>query len=86
MFDILTLVKILGISEIKYKDEERLIKVRFPNFTGDQSRTMTVQQLKEEYKDYLIIDPSVGEQIDIEKLANFEDVEEVVAMPPIQGG
>lgn len=86
MFDILTLVKILGISGIKYKDEERLIKVRFPNFTGDQSRTMTIQQLKEEYKDYLIIDPSVGEQIDIEKLANIEDVEEVVAMPPIQGG
>lgn len=70
---------------IKNKNEERLIQVRFPNFSGDQSRKMTAQQLKEEYKDYLIIDPSVEKQVDLEKLANL-DIDEVVAMPPISGG
>lgn len=61
----------------------RKIKVTFPNYTGDESRMMTVQELKEDYKNYLIIDPNVGEQVDLEKLANLE---EVVAMPPIAGG
>lgn len=65
--------------------EKRLIKVRFPSDKGDEERMITVQQLKKEYKDYLIIDPSVGEQVDLEKLANL-DIDEVVAMPPIVGG
>lgn len=66
--------------------EERKIKVRFPSMAGDEDRMMTVQQLQQEYKNYLIIDPRVGEQIDLKKLANLEDIQEVVAMPPIAGG
>lgn len=65
--------------------EERKIKVRFPSMAGDEDRMMTVQQLQQEYKDYLIIDPRVGEQVDIRKLANLE-IDEIVAMPPISGG
>ena len=64
----------------------RLIDVRFPSMMGDTNRTMTIQELKEDYKDYLIIDPRVGEQIDLERLANLEDIREVVVMPPISGG
>ena len=67
-------------------DEERKIKVRFPSMAGDEDRMMTVQQLQQEYKDYLIIDPRVNEQVDLRKLANLEDIQEVVAMPPISGG
>ena len=52
----------------------------------DEDRMMTVQQLQQEYKDYLIIDPRVNEQVDLRKLANLEDIQEVVAMPPISGG
>lgn len=66
--------------------DERKIKVRFPSMAGDEDRMMTVQQLQQEYKYYLIIDPRVGEQVDLKKLANLEDIQEVVAMPPISGG
>lgn len=69
----------------KSNKEQRKIRVRFPNFAGDESREMTVQELRQEYKDYLIIDPKIGEQVDMKKLVNLE-IEEVVAMPPIQGG
>lgn len=69
----------------KNNKEQRKIRVRLPNFTGDESRDMTVQELQQEYKDYLIIDPKIGEQVDMKKLANLE-IDEVVAMPPIQGG
>jgi hypothetical protein len=72
--------------EVDIRKEDRQIKVRFPSMVGDESRMMTVQQLKQEYKDYLIFDPKVGEQVDLEQLANLENVEEVVAMPPISGG
>ena len=68
------------------RNENRMIKVRFPSIAGDTDRLMTIQELKEDYKGYLIIDPKVGEQVDIEKLANLEDIEEIVAMPPISGG
>ncbi len=78
------LKKLLGRANKTKKD--RQIKVRFPSMAGDEDRMMTVQQLKQEYKDYLIFDPKVGEQVDLEKLANLEDIEEVVAMPPISGG
>lgn len=67
-------------------NEKRLIDVRFPSMMGDTNRTMTVQELKEDYKDYLIIDPRVGEQVDLEKLANLDNIREVVVMPPISGG
>lgn len=68
------------------EQQERKIKVRFPSMAGDENRMMTVQQLQQEYKNYLIIDPRVGEQVDLKKLANLEDIQEVVAMPPISGG
>lgn len=68
------------------RTDERKIKVRFPSMAGDEDRMMTVQQLQQEYKYYLIIDPRVGEQVDLKKLANLEDIQEVVAMPPISGG
>lgn len=67
------------------KDKNKTIRVRFPSMAGDDNRTMTVQELRQEYKDYLIIDPRVGEQISLEDLANLE-IPEVVAMPPIRGG
>ena len=93
------LIRILGIEKMlvdypkkPYSQGEKLqentiktIKVKFPSIMGDTSRTMTVQELKEDYKDYLIIDPRVGEQVDIDKLANLE-IPEVVVMPPISGG
>jgi len=65
---------------------KRKIKVTFPDFTGDQSRMMTIQELEKDYGGYIIIDPSVGEQVNIERLANLEDIQEVVVMPPIAGG
>lgn len=85
--DFPTLLKILGLDRMLGKKEDNIkqIKVRFPSMTGDTNRTMTIQELKEEYKGYLIIDPKVGEQVDLEKLANLE-IDEVVAMPPISGG
>lgn len=67
------------------KNKNRMIKVRFPNITGDTNRSMTVQELQQEYKDYLIIDPNVGEQVNIKDLANLE-IDEVVVIPPISGG
>lgn len=67
------------------RNEKRMINVRFPSMAGDTDRTMTVQELQQEYKDYLIIDPRVGEQINLKDLANLE-ISEVVAMPPISGG
>ncbi len=72
--------------EADIRKEDRLIKVRFPSMSGDEDRMITVQQLRREYKDYLIFDPKVGEQVDLEKLANLEDVQEVIVMPPISGG
>ena len=68
------------------RNENRIIRVRFPSMAGDTNRSMTIQELKENYKNYLIIDPMMREQVDIEKLANLEDIQEVVAMPPISGG
>lgn len=67
------------------RKEDRQIKVRFPSMAGDEDRMMSVQELKQEYKNYLIIDPKAGEQVDLEKLANL-DIDEIVAMPPIAGG
>jgi hypothetical protein len=77
--------KLFG-EEVDIRKEDRLIKVRFPSMAGDEDRMITVQQLTQEYKDYLIFDPKVGKQVDLEKLANLENVNEVVAVPPISGG
>lgn len=68
------------------RKEDRIIRVRFPSMAGDTNRSMTIQKLKEDYKNYLIIDPIMRKQVDMEKLANLEDIQEVVAMPPISGG
>ena len=75
----------MNIFRKKINEKDRKIKVRFPSMAGDENREITVQQLQQEYKNYLIIDPKVGEQIDLRKLANL-DIDEVVAMPPISGG
>lgn len=75
----------MNISRKENKGKDRKIKVRFPSMAGDENREITVQQLQQEYKNYLIIDPKVGEQVDLRKLANL-DIYEVVAMPPISGG
>lgn len=72
--------------EKKEDRTQRKINVRFPSMVGDENRTMTIQELQEEYKDYLIIDPAAGEQVDLEKLANLEDIQEIIVMPPIAGG
>lgn len=69
----------------KIRNKERKIKVRFPSYAGDESRIMTIQELQQEYRNYLVVDPKIGEQVDLKKLAEL-DVEEVVAMPPIKGG
>lgn len=80
------LLRVLGLIGTKgTKNDDRLINVRFPSMVGDTNRTMTLQELKKEYKDYLIIDPKVGEQVNLKDLANLE-ISEVVAMPPIAGG
>ena len=81
--DIMSFVRIIFGNRNK---DTRLIEVRFPSMMGDTNRVMTVQELKEDYKNYLIIDPRVGERVDIYGLANLEDIKEVVVMPPISGG
>ncbi len=81
--EMVALLRVLGL--IGTKKDDRLINVRFPSMAGDTNRTMTLQELKEEYKDYLIIDPRFGEQVNLKDLANLE-ISEVVAMPPIAGG
>ena len=59
------------------ENRSRTIKVRLSRMVGDTNRLMTIQELKEDYKDYLLIDTKSGENIDIEKLENL-DTEEVV--------
>lgn len=68
------------------RKEKRTINVRFPSMAGDTNRSMTIQELKEDYGGYLIIDPKAREQINLEDLANLRDIQEVVVMPPISGG
>lgn len=59
------------------KNGNRTIKVRLSSMVGDTNRLMNIQELKEDYKDYLLIDNKSGESIDMEKLEN-SDIEEVV--------
>lgn len=80
-----TVNKILEKVGIKDKKLQRKIKVRFPDWTGDTDRTMSIQELRDNHGECMIIDPSVGEQVSIEDLANL-NIPEVVAMPPIRGG
>lgn len=67
----------------KDKETQKKIKVTFPSYRGDDSKMTTIQELKQEYKDYLIIDPTVNKQVDMENLLNLN---EVIVMPPIAGG
>ncbi|PWB51195.1 MAG: hypothetical protein C3F06_10255 [Candidatus Methanoperedenaceae archaeon] len=55
----------------------RIIKVRLSTMVGDTNRLMTIQELKEDYKDYLLTDTKSGESMDIDKL-EILDIEEVV--------
>ncbi|TRZ89592.1 MAG: hypothetical protein D4R88_05205 [Methanosarcinales archaeon] len=59
------------------ENSNRTLKVRLSSMVGDTNRLMTIQELKEDYIDYLIIDTKSGESIDIEKLENL-DTEEVI--------
>jgi len=61
----------------RMENRNRTIKVRLSSMVGDTNRLMTIQELEEDYKDYLLIDSKSGESIDIEKLENL-DTEEVV--------
>ena len=72
----------IGLENKKY---QKKISVRFPDYSGDKSREMTIQELKNNHSNCMIIDPSVGEQVSIEDLANL-NISEVVAMPAIRGG
>lgn len=64
---------------------QRKINVRFPDFTGDTSRSMTIQELKDNYGGHMLIDPARAEQVEILDLLHME-IPEVVCMPPIRGG
>ena len=59
------------------ENENRTIKVKLSSMVGDTNRLMTIQELKEYYKDYLLIDTKSGENIDIDKLETL-DIEELV--------
>lgn len=81
--------KIKGIKGIFMKDEkmQKIVHVRFPDFTGDTSRSMTIQELKDNYGGCMLIDPRVGEQVEILDLTDLDrQITEVVAMPAIRGG
>lgn len=59
------------------ENRKRTIKVRLSSMVGDTNRLMNIQELKEDYHDYLLIDTKSGESIDIEKLENL-DTDEVI--------
>lgn len=67
------------------KKLQKKIRVRFPDWTGDRDQIMTIQELRDNHGECMIIDPNIGEQVSIEDLANL-NIPEVVAMPPIRGG
>lgn len=84
--DIMSFARIVfGNKSKEHRKINREIKVRCPSISGDISITMSIEELKKEFKDYLIIDPTVGEKVDLEKLANLE-IDEVVVISPVQGG
>lgn len=75
--------KVTGNDEITEKEIKTMIKVTFPSYSGDESKMMTIQELKQNYKDYLILDPSINAQVNMDDLLNLK---EVIVMPPIAGG
>lgn len=69
------------------KDMNRKIKVRFPDHTGDSEKTMTIQELKDNYGHCMLIDPMAREQVEILDLTNLDkQINEVIAMPGLRGG
>jgi hypothetical protein len=75
------------INKITEKDEkyQKKINVRFPDKTGDSQVCMTIQELKDEHSNCLIIDPTISEQVSFEDLVNL-NIPEVIALSAIQGG
>lgn len=76
-----TINKLLG----KNKKYQKKVNVRFPNSSGDESREMTLQELKDNHSECLLINPVKGESVTIDDIETL-DLREVVAMPPLQGG
>ncbi|VVB89910.1 Uncharacterised protein [uncultured archaeon] len=48
---------------------------------GERNIVMTIRELQKNYKDYLIINPIIGDEINIEDLPDL-DISEVLAKPP----
>lgn len=66
---------------------QRKIRVRFPDFTGDTDRTMTIQELKDNRSWCMLIDPRTRERVEILDLTNLDKgIDEVIAMPALRGG
>ena len=63
------------------RKDDRLIKVRFQSMLGEQDIYMTIHKLKEDYKEYIILDQDTGEKVNIDDLADM-NIQEVVARPP----
>ncbi|NJD54572.1 MAG: hypothetical protein FIB07_17140 [Candidatus Methanoperedens sp.] len=63
------------------RKDDKMIKVRFQSMLGERNIIMTIRELQKNYKDYLIINPIVGEKINIEDLSDL-DISEVLAKPP----
>ena len=79
--------KILEGIGMNNKKMQRKVQVRFPDWSGDTSRSMTIQELKDKHSECMLIDPRYGKQIDILDLTDLDrGIEEVVAFPAIRGG
>lgn len=82
-----TVNKILEKVGIKDEKLQKKIRVRFPDWTGDTDRTMSIQELRDNHGECMLINPQTSEQVDILDLTDLDKgIEEVVAMPPIRGG
>ena len=66
---------------------QKIVNVRFPDMCGDTNRSMTIQELKDSYSHCMLIDPRVGEKVEILDLTDLDrQINEIVAMPAIRGG
>ncbi len=78
----------MNVNTIKNKimgKNTKKIMVRFPDYSGDSSREMTIQELKDNHRGCLLINPETRESVTTDEIEVL-DLREVVAMPPIQGG
>lgn len=69
--------RLFGKKKKRDSKDNITIKVRLSTMAGDTNRLMNIQELKEDYKDYLLTDTKSGKSIDIEKL-EISGIEEVV--------